>query len=239
MASISDGAIQKALKFIDGLATDDRTSYYEIYENDPNERKEFPQSQYLLYVTFNEIGLQELSSKIASRYDFSAVDTVDPNRAGRPANDCFCVLEGKIEPFRHAGKRDCKNNDEKALLSIYWLQRKDRLRGWLYRGYADDVWRQLAAKYDPSRSVLEMDCADQKKQLYSVFKVALFGILAGKMGETELLASVRTRLRDWQDESGGWKTDRTIDLQPQGYANLETTALSILALVDRLEPRTR
>jgi hypothetical protein len=84
-----------------------------------------------------------------------------------------------------------------------------------------------------------MDCADQKKQLYSVFKVALFGILAGKMGETELLASVRTRLRDWQDESGGWKTDRTIDLQPRGYANLETTALSILALVDRLEPRTR
>lgn len=233
MVPISDSAIQNALKFIDGLRADDtRTSYYEIYENDPNERKEFPQSQYLLYITFKQIGLQELAGKIASRYDFSAVETVDPNRQGRPANDCFSVLEGKIEPFRHAGKRDCKNNDEKALLSMYWLQRKDPLRGWLYRRYADDIWKQLAAKYDPSRGVLEMDCADQKKQLYSVFKVALFGILAKRIDKTEVLASVQTKLRDWQDESGGWKTDRTIELQPDGYANLETTAMSILALAD-------
>jgi len=237
MVSTSNPIIQKALAFIDGLREDEgRTSYYEIVEDDPNEHKVFPQSQYLLYIMFNQIGQRELAEKIAQEHDFAEMDTVDPHRKGRPANDSFCVLEGKIEAFRHAGEKDCENNDEKTLLAIYWLERKHRLLGWLYRKNAHALWTKLHAQYDPTKGVLEMDTADRKLQLYSVFKVALFGVLAKRMYETDVLANVRQRLAGWQclegRSAGGWETDRTIELKAHGYANLETTALCILALVD-------
>jgi len=80
--------------------------------------------------------------------------------------------------------------------------------------------------------VLNMDKADRKKNLYSVYKTALMGITAKKMKDQEVLASVRATLRSWQNTDGGWVTDRTPDLQPNGVANAETTALVILALSD-------
>lgn len=109
MVQVSGDVIQKALAFIDNLKDERGASYCEIAEDDPNERKVFPQSQHLPYVTFKGIGREDLAEKIAQEHDF-----------------------GKEE------------------------------------------------------------------------------------GENEILASVRRKLNEWQDQNGGWRTDRTNDLKPHG-----------------------
>ncbi|MBS7626582.1 hypothetical protein KEJ51_06050 [Candidatus Bathyarchaeota archaeon] len=76
-----------------------------------------------------------------------------------------------------------------------------------------------------------MDKADSKRKLYPVYKVALFGIFAKRMNDKTTLENVQRNLLKWQDESGGWVTDRRNDLDPDGVANIETTALSIMALL--------
>ena len=235
MVAISDPIIQKALAFIDSLRQDEnRSSYYEIIEPDPNEHKVFPQSQYLLYITFKQLGLNELANRIARAHDFTQIDKVDPNRAGRPANDSYSVLEGDLKPFRLAGNKSSDYNDERALLSIYWTQRRVPILGNRpYRKNVERLAEELVTRYDPARGVLEMDAADSRRKLYAVFKVALFGIMARRTQNSASLASVQNKLIGWQHKDGGWETDRTTDLSPQGYANLETTCLAILALLDK------
>ncbi len=76
-----------------------------------------------------------------------------------------------------------------------------------------------------------MDKADSKRNLYSVYKVALLGILAKRMNETDTAITVRESLIKWQDQYGGWVTDRTPSFEPDGVANIETTALSVMALL--------
>lgn len=75
-----------------------------------------------------------------------------------------------------------------------------------------------------------MDKADLERNLYPVYKVALFGILAKQMDDASIVREVQANLRKWQHQAGGWETDRTINLKADGVANIETTALSILAL---------
>jgi hypothetical protein len=76
-----------------------------------------------------------------------------------------------------------------------------------------------------------MDKADMERNLYPVYKVALLAILAKKLGKTNMLADVQNQLRSWQHHIGGWETDRTVNFRPNGVANIETTSLSILALL--------
>lgn len=57
---------------------------------------------------------------------------------------------------------DAENNDEIALLALYWLGRRDPVLGnWLYRKNAVRLWKKLSTRYDPVRGVLEMDKADR------------------------------------------------------------------------------
>lgn len=240
MVPLTDPVIQEALQFIDGLREDDnRVSYFEVTEVTHSEHEIFPQTQYLLYITFNHLGLTQQAARIAGAHDFSKPDTVDLTRNGRPANDTYCVLEKKLEPFRLAGKMESDYNDEMALLSIYWLERKLPIIGnRLYRKNADRIWNKLLSRYDRIKGVLEMDPAEKEikptkpQPLHAVFKLALFGILARKMADLGTLHSVQSTLRQWQHVKGGWETDRTMELNPNGVANLETTCLSILALTD-------
>ena len=50
------------------------------------------------------------------------------------------------------------------------------------------------------------------------------------MGDAYIVRDVQANLRKWQHRAGGWETDRTINLKADGVANIETTALSVLAL---------
>lgn len=223
-----DPAVGRALSYVRSLRADEVPSeYYEVSEKTHSEYRVYNQTQYLLSIMFKHVGNEDLALKIRSRHMPGEVDN-DPGRKGRKSDDRFRVLEGVTDGFYLAGQKDALNSDEKALLALFWLQ-KGGLKG---IQYAKVLWKQLRDQYDLSRGVLKMDKADRKKNLYSVYKTALMGILAKKMNDQEILASVRATLRSWQNADGGWVTDRTPDLQPNGVANAETTALAILALSD-------
>lgn len=228
--------VQRALDFIHNKLRDQNGgSYYEVAQSDHTEYRIFPQSQYILYITFKKLGLTQLAEEIARRHDFAQPDTVDKKRNLRPANDTYCVLEGELKPFRLAGQKRSDYSDEVALLAMFWLEKsKSPLGKILHRKKAEELWKELKSRYDISKGVLKMDKADADKNrpVYSVYKLALFGLLAKRMNDQEVLAKVRQTLRDWQDKDGGWVTDRSVELVPDGVANLETTALAILVFVD-------
>jgi len=252
--------VDNALQFIDSLREDDtRSSYREIAEKDDPEYQIYKQSQYLLSVMFKLLGRDDLFKKIRTKHSPFDPDN-DLTREGHKAGDRFCVLDEldeELPPFYLAGYEDAENNDEKALLAIYWLKRETSKTQW--ETLLDKLLRVLSIiklvdektadkfnyqkktmrLYDDLRSrlkssgVLEMDKADSEKKLYSLFKVSLFGILASKVGDQETITRVRQNLVKWQSESnknGGWKTDLTPNLTLIGLTNLETATLSILAL---------
>ncbi|MEM2107202.1 MAG: hypothetical protein QXV46_05265 [Candidatus Bathyarchaeia archaeon] len=217
-------AIERALLFIDSLRVDNAGSeYFEVAEQNHSEHRVYNQSQYLLSVMFKKLGRHDRAEAIRSKHPLGEPDN-DPRRRRHKANDRFCILEGDVKNFYLANQTDSNYNDEIALLSLYWLEkgRKD---------YSDKLWRKIYSRYDFSRGVLKMDKADYKRKLYPVYKVALFGILAKRMDDKTTLENVQRNLLRWQDESGGWVTDRRKDLEPDGVANIETTALSIMALL--------
>jgi len=230
---MSDQArIERALSFIDSLRVDEtRSEYFEVAEQDHSEYMMYTQSQYLLSVMFKLLGKEELYQAIRRKHSPDEPDN-DPTRHGHKAGDRFCVLEGDIERFYLAGRDDAESNDEIALEALYWLERKHpiKLPEVRYRRKAMKLWEKLLSRYIPSKGVLEMDRGDLENSFYPVYKVSLLGILAKKMEHSETLANVRASLEMWQHRAGGWVTDRTLQLEPDGVANIETTALAILAL---------
>ena len=221
--SSSDSSIERALHFIDSLRVDEtRSEYFEVAERNHTEYKVYNQSQYLLSVMYKRLGLYDRMEAIRKKPDPEERDN-DPRRKRHKAKDRFCILEGDIKSFYLAKRRGSKYNDEMALLALYWFA-KERNRS------AKKLWERLHSRYDSSRGVLKMDKADLERNLYPVYKVALFGILAKQMDDASIVREVQTNLRKWQHRAGGWETDRTINLKADGVANIETTALSILAL---------
>ena len=226
MASISDvnSVIERALLFFDTLRVDDtRSEYFEVAEQNHTERRVYNQSQYLLSVMFKKLGKEDHAQTIRNRHPLGELDN-DPRRKRHKANDRFCVLEGDVKTFYLSNQTNSNYNDELALLSLYWLEKGDM-------DYSKKLWKKIYARYDFSRGVLKMDKADSKRNLYPVYKVALLGIIAKRMNNTDTVANVGEGLMKWQDQTGGWVTDRTPDLGPDGVANIETTALAIMALL--------
>ncbi len=223
--AISDFRIRKALTFIDSLRVDsNRNEYYEVKDRSHSEHRVYNQSQYLLTILFKKIGRNNLVEAIRSKHSPDEPDNDLPRRKGRKANDRWCVLEGDIESFWLAGERSSQYNDRIALLILYWFAKQDR-------NTAETLYQNLSSKYDSAKGVLQMDEADLEKNLYPVYKVALLGIVANKMGDTELVKIVQKHLKRRQQKLGGWRTDRAANLKPRGVANLETTILSTLALL--------
>lgn len=217
-------AINRALLFLDTLRVDDtRSEYFEVAEQNHSEHRVYNQSQYLLSVMFKKVGRDDLVQAIRSKHPLGERDN-DPRRRRRKSNDRFCILEGDIENFYLSNQKDSNYNDEIALLTLYWLERGQM-------DHSSRLWRKLLSRYDSLRGVLKMDRADSKRRLYPVYKVALLGIVAKRMGERETAVSVQGNLLRWQHQAGGWVTDRRPDLGPDGVANIETTALSVLALL--------
>jgi len=233
--------VVSALDFIDSRLKSDETGsdYYEVAEQDHPEHMVYNQSQYLLSVAFKLLGKESLAQSIRRKHNPDEPDN-DPNRKEHKAKDRFCVLEGDTREFYLAGQDDAENSDEIALLALYWLNIKDPILGnRVSRSKVDKLWKKLLPRYDPVKGILAMDKADRDvaqrqgfEELYPVYKVALFAILAKNMKDMQTLDSVREKLRMWQHSGGGWETDRTADSKPIGVANLETTALAILALAD-------
>jgi hypothetical protein len=66
---------------------------------------------------------------------------------------------------------------------------------------------------------------------YAVYKLALAMIAADRLNQPPAAhADIVDRLLAQQSTSGGWITDYRTDGKPVGMANVETTALAILAL---------
>jgi hypothetical protein len=234
-----DPSIDKALRFIESLAKDDGLEYWEVTEEKDPEHFPYNQTQYLLSVMFKAVARQDLFEKIRRRHRPDEPDNDPTKGQGRIACDRWCVLDGETARFHLFNQKnvEAKGNDEYALLAVHWLLRKEQAsridpRRRDYDRRAKELYETLKSRYDPSKGILEMDKADKDKGTYSVYKVALLGILAKRMKDTEVSDSVRTNLRIWQDERGGWRTERTKDLKPGGLINAETTALAVVALLD-------
>jgi hypothetical protein len=204
-----DPSVDRAARFLDSLRTDERrTDFYEVAEPTHSEHRVYNQSQYLLSILLKRLGSEETYRNIRGKHMVGEVDN-DPTRSGHKANDRFCVLEVDTKPFYLAGQTKTDN--------------------------AERLYKQLVARFDPVKGVLEMDRADRLRKprpLYPVYKVALLGILAKRMNDIATLNRVREVLKAWQHPSGGWVTDRTLELAPDVVANIETTALCTMALQD-------
>ena len=221
---MSYSEINKSMNFLNSLRVDDsRSEYYEVIEKDHSEHKVYNQSQYLLSILFKKMGKMNLVQAIRRKHPSDERDN-DPRRRKNKAFDRFCILDGDTDHFYLAKKRGSKYNDEMALLGIYWLERgKPKM--------ANQLWKRLYSRYDERKGVLEMDKADKKRNLYPVYKVSLLGIFAKKLGKTNVVRRIQEDLKSWQHPNGGWVTDRTTRLGPDGVRNIETTMLSTMALL--------
>ena len=226
-----DSDIRLALSFIDKLKTDSKGSaFWEVLDSGHGDHRVWPQSQFLLYLLSYKVGLHDSSylaqaAKIVCNNDLT-VCAVD--RWGK-AGDRFCVLLGDPDDFylkdeRVGTTKTC--SDENSLLLLYRLltnQLSD----------ADNLFGNLENMWDYSVNLLGRDQADCGK--YAIYKTALFGIAAKAIGNSKWVQIVQSRLRELQTRTGpcagGWKTHLLPDKTFDGVENVETTALSVIALL--------
>lgn len=231
---IGDPNIKKGLEFMGKLRSE--SNPYQFWETlDPSiDYKIYTQSQYLAYVLYIVLGTQEEAKHIQDNNDFNAPAGDRPGKA----NDRFCVLIGDLESFAYdrisAEARD-GHADSIALMGTYSLlseKRSSRLVRWVQsrkggissRGFLES----LGKMYDQEKGFLT-----EYGEIAELYKLSLFGILAKKIGNKEWSGTIDNRLRETQSNNGGWKSHwigRTIPRPVGTTENLETTALSIIAL---------
>jgi hypothetical protein len=223
--------IDSGKRFLKNLVSKDNQGWYwEISKEGDAEHKIYPQSQYLLYITFKRLNEYDLAHVIegANLFQVPAVDREIY------ANARFCVLDNDGPPFYLAGKKlsDVQSHyDEVALLGHYLAIRGDT-------GGAQSCATFLQNKWDSKSRLLGMDDADAKAKngqgLFRIYKTALAGTLFARVGQSTPpnCTALANRLaeRGFQDSSGGWITDRTRDDKPDGLPNLETTCLALICL---------
>ena len=226
--------IISALNFINKLKAEKEDVYWEVLDSGHGDHKVWPQSQFLLYALFTKLGLHDQNylasaARIICNNDLTvwAVDRLI--RAG----ERFCILLGDTEDFY---LKDCRlgsvlpHSDENALLLLYRLLTNEKTD-------ADNLFGNLEEMWDDEVNMLGMDAADRSKEKpqYAVYKTSLFGIAAKAIGNSKWASIVQSRLRQLQTGSGpcsgGWKTEMLPRGTLDGAENIETTALSIIALL--------
>lgn len=140
------------LNFLQGLESDHPGKYWEVYELGHGDHRIWPQTQYLLYVTFKRLGRFELARRIRDANDFKTL-TID--RRGLVSDARFCVLDNDAPPFYLAEWATLPGNfDEVALLGHYWA-----LAGNINR--AKELANFLKSKWNQQLGVLGMDEGDK------------------------------------------------------------------------------
>jgi len=231
---IEDLNIKKGLEFVDKLRSE--KNRYQFWETlDPDiDHKIWSQSQYLAFVLFTVIGMEKEAKHIQENNDFNAPAG---DREGR-ANDRFCVLIDDSESFaykRISAEAKDGHADSIALMGMYSLvkeRRGSRLTRWLQRRKngmdSHASVDRLRAMYDQEKGFLI-----ESGEIAELYKLSLLGILAKKIGNREWVDTIDNRLRETQSNNGGWKSHWIGRTEPRPIGtteNLETTALSIIAL---------
>lgn len=93
---------------------------------------------------------------------------------------------------------------------------------------AKQHWDEAMKKWDGQGFA---DPATTSQKSYSTYKLALAVISACRLGcDAELPQVLIDRLTSLQADSGGWITNYESNGTPQGFANVETSCLAIIAL---------
>ena len=143
-------------------------------------------------------------------------------------------------PFRHYELRDVVKAGDALIRTEVVTERPNAE----WREYADLLFLAALAEPDASAARRDFDTAlamwdgtgfrDRvvtANPKYATYKLALAILAARHLAQTPpILADIRTRLLAAQAPSGGWFTDYRADGQVISLANVETTALAILAL---------
>jgi len=181
----------------------------------------WPQTQYLLYLTFKRFALADLERRINDANDFT-VPTID--RAGLKSNQRYCVLDNVTCGF-YLANQTSNNFDEVALIGHYASLTSNST-------LLSSQTALLTSNWNKTLGVLGMDAGDQAAKLFRVYKTALAGTLFARAGMTDECEAAATTLANLQEPTGGWITDLTVAgaKNPGSVANIETTALSLICL---------
>jgi hypothetical protein len=212
-------SIETGLDFLIGLESVHPGWFWEVSERDHGDRRIWPQTQYLLYITFKRLSKLDIAERIRSANWFIC-PTVD--RVGY-ANDRFCVLDNDVGPFYLWDSETSDYFDEVALIGHYRA-----LAGSI--GKAVTLAECLFKNWNSDLGVLGMDKGDKEKGLFRVYKTALAGTLFARVGMLEECRLVATTLERLQEKGGGWITDLRPDGVKEGVANAETTCLALICL---------
>lgn len=213
--------ITLGIQFLHGLESDHPGKYWEVYEVNHGDHRIWPQTQYLLYLTFKRFGLADLARRVNDANDFT-VPTID--RAGLMSNQRYCVLDNVTSGF-YLANHTSSNFDEVALIGHYASLTSNST-------ILNSQTALLKSNWNKTLGVLGMDAGDQAAKLFRVYKTALAGTLFARAGMTSECDAVATTLANLQEPTGGWITDLTVAgaKNPGSVANIETTALSLICL---------
>jgi hypothetical protein len=211
--------IKKGLKFLAGLESDHLGWFWEVPDPSHTDRRIWPQTQYLLFITFKRLGRADIAERIRSANWFisPAVDRLIY------ANERFCVLDNDVGPFHLWNYENSDNFDEVALIGHYRA-----LVGSI--GKAVSLAECLLNNWNSDLGVLEMDKGDRIKGLFPVYKTALAGTLFARIEMQQECQSTTEALQRLQEDDGGWKTDLKPDGTKDGVPNAETTCLALICL---------
>lgn len=219
-------AIDSGLNFLSGLKSNQPGWYWEVADQRHPDHRIWPQSQYLLYITFKRFGRFDQANEIYLANDFKAC-AVDREIH---ANSRFCVLDNDAPPFYLASWSTAQlpnSYDEVALLGHYLA-----LKGSTQEANRCGIY--LKDKWNSQFRILGMDegdrAADQGRGLFRLYKTALAGTLFARIGMIEDCQSTASELQTMQDSTGGWITDLNAQGRPSGVPNIETTCLTLVCL---------
>lgn len=214
--------IESGLSFLKRLESDHPGKYWEVVDPGHGDHKIWPQTQYLLYVTFKMFNEFTLAQRIHDANDFTA-PTID--RPGLLSNARFCVLDNDAQPFYLAKSQTSDYFDEMALIGhcqalVGQAQSAKALATHLY-----EHWTTVNGL-----RVLGMDKADTQDKLFRIYKTALAGTLFARVQMLQESKDAATTLQLLQETAGGWRTDLDMSGQKSGIANAETTCLALICL---------
>jgi hypothetical protein len=232
LQNIYASAIQSGLGFLEGLRTSENLNKFWETMDQTIDHEVYTQSQYLMYTLYTVLGSIDKADAVKANNDFFAPAGDRPGIA----LDRFCVIVKDTQNFaanRLRTQAAQYAEDCVALMGLYCkLREHEKLwpvtRRLRHFPSSDDCFAQLVSYYDPNLGFFP-----NKSGLSEMYKISLFSVLASRVRDQQWTDQLVRRLTDTQSKNGGWKThwiSRNTPNPTGTTENLETTALSILAL---------